>query len=648
MQSGEFPPTTKRVHMSPAGLRLTRGAIVVAAFVLLSALLAAPVRAQTPSPTATLDVLGVEHRPDTGLVSVRLRANGNRDVRIEQPLILVDNLPSPIVSATTPMSTERPVVLVAVDTSGSMAGARLAAAVSAVRALIGKLATNDIVGLVSFSSSVSTKTPITGGRSSVEAGLAQLSASGDTALYDAVVSSINTLKTAPSGNRILIVLSDGEDSGVSKASRDAAINAVRQADATVYTVGLGNEADLDFLRALSDAGHGAYWSVSGGTSLSDLLATLGGQLGATQTVVISASGLATGSHQMMIRARVAGVLIQAMTSFAVRADLPIAISVGTAANQGDPIPITLTGAPVTGASIDALLDGRRIGVTIDKGRLLVDPWEVAAGDHRLEVQVSVSGVVVARATADVAVPPLAPRLNVSAGEHRRMYVAVGRVQGGQAMLVAASNGSEIRRSASRLEFEAPDGGGKVTVTLHNAEGTAVATEVLDLPPASGTSRLLLYGGSVLLVVAGLVVLRRRRSARAVETPRPVAARSHRVLGAANPVRPPQRPKEAASLIVRDSEGDQRTYVLGPRPLTVGSSPDCDIQISGAEIRPHQATFSAMMSGELRVHGLAKTEGSPLAEQTADLWMVLQIGDEIAIGEWLFRVDEVPRSETASA
>jgi VWFA-related protein len=71
---------------------------------------------------------------------------------------------------------------------------------------------------------------------------------GGTALYDAIIHSIDALGRQP-GRRALIVFSDGEDQS-SHATLEAAIRRVESSDATVYMIGQGRAAERPALQKL--------------------------------------------------------------------------------------------------------------------------------------------------------------------------------------------------------------------------------------------------------------------------------------------------------------------------------------------------------------------------------------------------------------
>lgn len=130
--------------------------------------------------------------------------------------------PSPVAAAATPTPVGE--VLVVVDTSGSMAGAPLAAAKEAVTAFVGRLPASVAVGLVAFGPRPVVLAAPGSPRAAVLAAVAALEAGGETALYDTLVTIARDV--APVGDpagRAVVLLSDGGDT-VSAATLSDALN----------------------------------------------------------------------------------------------------------------------------------------------------------------------------------------------------------------------------------------------------------------------------------------------------------------------------------------------------------------------------------------------------------------------------------------
>jgi tight adherence protein B len=129
--------------------------------------------------------------------------------------------------------------VIAIDTSGSMQGARLAGAKGAADLFLRSLPADVSVGLVTFSSTARLLVGPTTDHGRVQRAVRGLVATGDTALYDATALAVRTAGT--SGARTVLLLTDGKDEG-SRTSLSATLAAVRQSKALLSAVALGAEA----------------------------------------------------------------------------------------------------------------------------------------------------------------------------------------------------------------------------------------------------------------------------------------------------------------------------------------------------------------------------------------------------------------------
>ena len=168
------------------------------------------------------------------------------------------------------------------DRSGSMGGQPIIDAKAAAVGLLQLLFTGDRAALVSFASTVTTDRPLTTDLASVSSAVNQLSASGNTALYDAVVVGSN-LMTTVTGRKGLVVLSDGEDTA-STATLAQAIAAARAAGVPIFAIGFGS-ADTAVLSSLAQQTGGIFYN--GGATSANLQAILQsiGNLLANQYVI---------------------------------------------------------------------------------------------------------------------------------------------------------------------------------------------------------------------------------------------------------------------------------------------------------------------------------------------------------------------------
>ena len=127
-------------------------------------------------------------------------------------------------------------LVVAVDVSDSMRGA-MTTLKAAVRAFLGALRPADQVTLVAFNDNIFTLARRSTEPATRLRAVDRLLPWGGTALYDAILTSLNAVGRQP-GRRALVVFTDGEDQN-SAASMKRVEARLETSDATIYTIGLG-------------------------------------------------------------------------------------------------------------------------------------------------------------------------------------------------------------------------------------------------------------------------------------------------------------------------------------------------------------------------------------------------------------------------
>jgi VWFA-related protein len=138
-------------------------------------------------------------------------------------------------------------IAVVLDVSESMFD-RLGLVQDASCGFVDELGDGDRVAVYEFNHGVREVVAFTGERDAVKEGIRSLRAVGGTALYDAVCSVLNEIRTVP-GRKAVFLFSDGRDER-SVTTLQHAIRAARQAEAIIYTVGTGD--DLESLKARDD------------------------------------------------------------------------------------------------------------------------------------------------------------------------------------------------------------------------------------------------------------------------------------------------------------------------------------------------------------------------------------------------------------
>ena len=182
-------------------------------------------------------VVSLPPSADPDLDSVRVSVGGADVVATAEP-------------AGTSGAVQRTAVLV-MDTSNSMEGERFAAAQSAALAYVDGLPDDVSLGIVTFAKEVAQPLAPTTDRDAARAVIADLELSGQTALYDGVLSAVDVAGTQ--GQRTLVVLSDGADT--TETTLESVTAAVSAAEVTLDVVSLEQSPDGD-LTTLAEAGGG--------------------------------------------------------------------------------------------------------------------------------------------------------------------------------------------------------------------------------------------------------------------------------------------------------------------------------------------------------------------------------------------------------
>lgn len=170
-------------------------------------------------------------------------------------------------------------VVLLVDTSGSMQGGPLDDARAAVKRFAAALGPDARVAVVAFSDAPRLVAAYTSDRAVLSRGMEGLTASGETALYDALVMGARLAPKALPGTRSIVLLSDGGDT-VSDAGFDAAVSAVRGAGTPVYVVALRSEEyNPKALSTIAEISGGSLVAASGSDKLSGLFEGIAKEIG---------------------------------------------------------------------------------------------------------------------------------------------------------------------------------------------------------------------------------------------------------------------------------------------------------------------------------------------------------------------------------
>ena len=178
-------------------------------------------------------------------------------------------------------------IVLVVDHSGSMEEEnRIGSLKQAVASFLRKLPEGSRVAVVGFSSEVERLCPFTTDRDQVLGAVNRLRPGGATRFYDAVAEALDLLDEQ-SGRRVVLALTDGEDTASESASLDTAIVAARRLGLPVYTLGLGTEEEIASgdLRRLATSTRAQYYPARNADQLKAIYETIAARIGAGYTLV---------------------------------------------------------------------------------------------------------------------------------------------------------------------------------------------------------------------------------------------------------------------------------------------------------------------------------------------------------------------------
>lgn len=139
-------------------------------------------------------------------------------------------------------------VVLVIDNSGSMLAEdfspnRMTSAIDSAINFIEQLETNDNVGVISFSDSTRIVSFLTNDKQRAIDKTKSISAGGGTAIGDGLAMGVDMVSSIPNKKRLIIFLSDGEQTA-GQISIDDAITYANSQDVTVYTIGVGSNDNV--------------------------------------------------------------------------------------------------------------------------------------------------------------------------------------------------------------------------------------------------------------------------------------------------------------------------------------------------------------------------------------------------------------------
>lgn len=175
-------------------------------------------------------------------------------------------------------------VALVIDTSASMIGTPLLAAKSAARSFLSRLPDSVPVSVIAFGGAPRLLSTRSTNRILQGSVISSLSASGETALYDALAAALGQLPATSGARRAIVVLGDGADS-TSALTLEATLGALATAGVPVFAVELATaESNPAALSRITSASGGRTVSVSDPQALAGAFDAIGRQLAHQYTV----------------------------------------------------------------------------------------------------------------------------------------------------------------------------------------------------------------------------------------------------------------------------------------------------------------------------------------------------------------------------
>ncbi len=298
-------------------LRAVTGAVVVGLAVVL------PSTAHADGdPSARIDSVQVSPGHASFVLSTA-NVSGTLDSRTVRVVAGDTELPArvtPVASATATAAPPRAVIIV-LDTSGSMSGSGITAARQAALSYLANLPSDVRAGLLTFSDKPRLVVTPTANRARVRDALAQVQATGETALFDAVraaASALDAAQLGPSAQRRLVVLSDGVDTSSKAALTSVADQLATDhipADVVAFRYGSG---DASAAQRIATAAGGRVLTAQNAGELTAAFAAVARNFTARANIDLNVPDALAGRH-VTLRVTVGSVSAKISMTFAAAA-----------------------------------------------------------------------------------------------------------------------------------------------------------------------------------------------------------------------------------------------------------------------------------------------------------------------------------------
>lgn len=258
--------------------------------------------------------------------------------------------------------------VIAIDTSGSMVGAPIAAAKDAASRFVESLGPRDEAAVVAFAADVRTVVGFTSDKAALAQGIAGLQAAGDTALYEAVSITAFAAVTRDAPRKAVVLLSDGRNDTTvyTRTTRDS-IAAGRGARLPVYTIGFGSDVDAPYLFALAAESGGEYLPADS-ANVGAVYARVADLLRSQYVLTLRAAGAADGLESTLtIAAEFAGQRVTSRAATFPRGTAPPVAPTSVPVQEPAPVDDTSADGGSSPATAAAIVVGLLIAGSVAAG-----------------------------------------------------------------------------------------------------------------------------------------------------------------------------------------------------------------------------------------------------------------------------------------
>ena len=155
----------------------------------------------------------------------------------------------------------------------------------------------DYISLIGFSSVVDARLPLSQDIENVKSVINSFKATRSTALYDAMIESIESVRDA-NGIKVLVVLTDGNDNSSSNTWYEVVKEASKE-EIPIFIIGLG-DVNIDTLQAIADSTKGQFYYTEKSESLTSIYSDISKQVQAFYSLVYRSPNFASADSSRQI------------------------------------------------------------------------------------------------------------------------------------------------------------------------------------------------------------------------------------------------------------------------------------------------------------------------------------------------------------